>query len=132
MRTKKKNRKRIGTSLVLVLAALLPVAATARKKPTLDVYAVISGSVFQEGGYALPDADATLVPEPPSGARSSKSEKQQAVSDERGEFIFRVPPGPGTYTLVVAAKGYQSLRKSVAVEGQERVEVTFQLDRESK
>ena len=57
----------------------------------------------------------------------------QAVSDARGEFMFRVPPGPACTTpSSVAAKGYQSLRKSVAVEDQERVEVTFQLDRESK
>jgi len=132
MKTKKKSPKRIGTSLVLLLAALLPAAAAAKKKPALDVYAVISGSVFQESGYALPDADVTLVAEPPSGASSAKAEKMQAVSDARGEFIFRVPPGPATYSIVVAAKDYQSLRKSVTVEGQERVEVTFQLDRESK
>lgn len=132
MRTKKKNPKRIGISLLLVLAALLPTAAAAKKKPALDVYAVISGSVFQESGYALPDADVTLVAEPSSGASTAKAEKQQAVSDARGEFIFRVPPGPASYAIVVAAKGYQSLRKSVAVESQERVEVTFQLDRESK
>jgi hypothetical protein len=117
---------------VLLVAALLPTAAAAKKKPALDVYAVVSGSVFQESGYALPDADVTLVAGPPSGAAISKVDKQQTVSDSRGEFIFRVPPGPATYSIVVAAKGYQSLRKSVTVEGQERVEVTFQLDRESK
>jgi hypothetical protein len=88
--------------------------------------------VFQESGYALPDADVTLVVESPSGASTAKSDKQQTVSDDRGEFIFRIPPGPAHYTVIVAAKGYQSSRKSVAVEGQERVEVTFQLDRESK
>jgi hypothetical protein len=143
MKTKKKKRKKIGTSLVqstslmliaslvLLAAALLPAAAAAKKKPALDVYAVISGSVFQESGFALPDADITLVAESPSGA-SGKAEKMEAVSDARGEFVVRVPPGPAHYTVVVAAKGYQSLRKSVAVEGQERVEVTFQLDRESK
>jgi hypothetical protein len=132
MRKKKKSLKRIGTSLLLVFAALLPVAAAAKKKPALDVYAVVSGSVFQESGYALPDADVTLVVESPSGASTAKSDKQQTVSDDRGEFIFRIPPGPAHYTVIVAAKGYQSSRKSVAVEGQERVEVTFQLDRESK
>ena len=138
---KKKRKKRIGTSLiggsligtgvVLLLAAFVPVAA-AKKKPALDTYAVISGSVFQESGYALPDAAVTLVAEPASGGAAVKEQKMEAVSDARGEFIFRVPPGPMNYAIVVAAKGYQSLRKSVAVEGQERVEVTFQLERESK
>jgi hypothetical protein len=142
MRTKKKRKKRIGTSLigtiligtslVLMVAALVPLAAAAKKKPALDTYAVISGSVFQEAGYALPDAAVTLVSEPASGSAPVKSQKMEAVSDARGEFIFRVPPGPMNYALVVAAKGYHSLRKSVTVEGQERVEVTFQLERESK
>lgn len=135
MRTKKKNRKRIGTSLVLLAAALLPLlpsAAAAKKKPAPDTYAVISGSVFEENSYALPDADVTLVAEVPSGARAAKAEKMQAISSPRGEFVFHVPPGPMHYTVKVAAKGYQSAQKSVAVEGQERVEVTFQLARESK
>jgi len=134
---KKKRKKRIGTSLigstsVLLLAALLPVAAAAKKKPAPDTYAMISGSVFQESGYALPDAIVTLVAEPASGTTAVKAQKMEAVSDARGEFILRVPPGPMNYSIVVAAKGYQSLKKSITVEGQERVEVTFQLERQSK
>jgi hypothetical protein len=133
MKTKKKRKKRIGTSLILLLVALLPAAAAAKKKPALETYALISGSVFQESGYALPDATITLVAEPPSGGGAAvKPQKMEAVSDARGEFIFRVPPSPMHYAIAVAAKGYQSLRKSVAVEGEERVEVTFQLERESK
>jgi hypothetical protein len=128
----KKRKKRIGTSLLLLAATLLPVAAAAKKKPPLDTYAMVSGSVFQESGYALPEAAITLVEEPASGGAPAKAQKMEAVSDARGEFIFRVPPGPTNYTVVVAAKGYQSMRKSVMVEGQERVEVTFQLERESK
>jgi hypothetical protein len=137
MRTKKRKKRiigtsLIGTSLVLLAATLLPAVAAAKKKPALDTYAVISGSVFQESGYALPDAAVTLLAEPASGGAAVKAQKMEAVSDARGEFLFRVPPGPMNYAIVVAAKGYQSLRKSVTVEGQERVEVTFQLDRESK
>jgi hypothetical protein len=56
----------------------------------------------------------------------------EAVSDARGEFLFRVSPVPMHYNVTVAAKGYQILRKSVIVEGEQRVEVTFQLERESK
>ena len=123
--------RRIVTSLVL-LAALLPVAAAGKKKPALDTYAIISGSVFQESGYALPDAAITLIADSAPGGTQGKSQKMEAVSDARGEFIFRVPPGPMNYAVVAAAKGYQSLRKPVRVEGQERVEVTFQLERESK
>ena len=128
----KKRKKRIGTSLLLLVATLLPGAAAAKKKPEPDTYAMISGSVFQESGYALPEAAITLIAEPASGSTAAKAQKLEAVSDARGEFIVRVPPGPANYTIVVAAKGYQIMRKSVMVEGLERVEVTFQLERESK
>jgi hypothetical protein len=128
----KKRKKRIGTSLLLLVATLLPGAAAAKKKPEPDTYAMISGSVFQESGYALPEAAITLIAQPASGSTAAKAQKLEAVSDARGEFIVRVPPGPANYTIVVAAKGYQIMRKSVMVEGQERVEVTFQLERESK
>jgi hypothetical protein len=128
----KKRKKRIGISLLLLVATLLPAAAAAKKKPALDTYAMISGSVFQESGYALSEAAITLIAEPASGGAPVKAQKMESVSDARGEFIFRVPPGPTNYAIVVAAQGYQSMRKSVMVEGQERVEVTFQLERESK
>ncbi len=140
MKRKRKPRKRIGTSgLVLralpalVLAVFLPLtapppASAAKKKPALDAYAVVSGSVFDDHGYALSDADVTLAADPPP----ANTKPMQAVSDARGEFIFHVPPGPASYTVVVTAKGRQAQRKSVSVQDQERVEVTFQLEPESK
>jgi len=91
--------------------------------------ALLSGSVFNDRGLALPDADVTIAPE---AAQTTKTKPIEAVSDARGEFVVRVPPGPASYIVAVHAKGYQSQRKSVAINDQERVEVTFQLERESK
>jgi hypothetical protein len=129
---KKRPKKRSGTKLVglaaLFLAAFLPLAATPKKKPARDTYAVVSGSVFQENGYALPDAAVTVAPE----AQPGKAGTMEATSNARGEFVVRVPPGPLRYVVAVDAKGYQTLRKTVNIEGQERVEVTFQLQRESR
>jgi hypothetical protein len=129
-KTRRKPRKRSGTSWVLLaslyLIALLP-AAVAKKKPALDTYAIVSGNVFDGGGYALAGADVFLTPE-----AQPKAKPMQSVSDARGEFVFRVPPGPAHYSVTVQTKGYQSQQKSVGVEDQERVEVTFQLQRESK
>ena len=127
MKKKRKLRKRIGTSLALLLVTFL-LAAAPKKKPALDTYAIVSGSVFGDNGYALPGANVILAPE----AETQKSKPVEIVSDARGEFVVRVPPGPMHYTVSVSAKGFQSQRKTVSVEDQERVEVTFQLERESK
>ena len=132
MRKKRKPRKRIGTSLTLLLAllvaAFLPLAATPKKKPVLDTYAVVSGTVFDDRGYALPGAAVILAPE----VEPTKANTIEMVSNAGGEFVVRVPPGPMHYSATAHAKGYQSQRKTVSVEDQERVEVTFQLERESK
>ncbi len=95
MKKKRKPRKRIGTSLPLVRSAasrrvFLPLAAAPKKKPVLDTYALVSGSVFNDSGFALPDADVTIAPE----AQPTKTKPIEIVSDARGEFVIRVPPGP--------------------------------------
>jgi len=54
MRKKRRLRKRIGTSLALVLAIFLGLPAAAKKKPALETYAVISGSVFMKAATLLP------------------------------------------------------------------------------
>jgi hypothetical protein len=136
MRKKRKKRKRIGTSAVLLACLFLIVhlsptyfslQAAAKKKPALDTYAIVSGSVFDDRGYALPDANVSVVPE-----ASARTKPMETVSSARGEFVFHVPPGPMHYIVTVEAKGYQSQHKSVSIEDQERVEVTFQLERQSK
>lgn len=127
-----KRKRRSGTSLmVLLLACVLP-AAAAQKKAVPRSYALVAGTVFQESGYALPNAGVTLIPEPQGDNARAKVKKLDAISDARGEFVFRVPPGSTQYTLKVAAKGFQPAQKSVSVQGEERVDVTFQLQPESK
>jgi hypothetical protein len=127
-----KRRKKSGASLaLLLLASILPVAG-AKKKAVPEGYALVSGSVFQENGYALANADVTLIPDPQPDSAALKLKKIQAVSDARGEFVFRVPPASMRYIVRVAAKGFQNAEKPVDVQGEERVEVTFQLPPESK
>jgi len=133
---KKRKKRRIGISLLFLLAAVVPLAANGGDKKTAELYALVGGTVFQESGFALPNAVVTLFPEPQAGDSPAKAKKMQAASDERGEFVFRVPAGAVHYTIRiaarVAAKNYQTQEKSVAVEREERVDVTFQLQPESK
>jgi hypothetical protein len=141
-RTKRRRspKKRIGISQwalpALILLSLLPLRAAPKKKPALDTYAVLSGSVFTDGGYALPGADVTVAPEVPGDGSPNGSPKKtkpvEMVSDARGEFVVRIPPGPMQYLVTVSSKGYQSQQKTVGVQDQERVEVIFQLEPQSK
>jgi hypothetical protein len=132
-RRKMKRKRRSGTSLALFLIAFLPLATQAAKKKVVpEAYGLVSGTVFRESGYTLPNADVTLLPDPQPDSAPLKVKKLQAVSDPRGEFVFRVPPASMRYSVKVAAKGYLSQQKSVTVQGEERIEVTFQLQPESK
>jgi len=134
MKTRKKRKKRrIGISLLFLLAAIIPLGANAGdKKTSAESYALVGGTVFQESGFALPNAVITLIPEPLASDSAAKAKKMQASSDARGEFVFRVPAGAGRYTVRAAAKSYQTHEKFVTVERVERVDVTFQLQPESK
>ncbi|MBZ5610407.1 MAG: carboxypeptidase-like regulatory domain-containing protein [Acidobacteriia bacterium] len=133
MKRKKRSGTRLAFPLLALLVAILPPAASAAKKKLAPAaYGLVSGTVFQESGYALPDADVVLIPDPQPDSAPVKVKKLQAISDARGEFVFRVPPAPMRYTVTVTAKGFQVQQKSVTVQGEERVDVTFQLQAESK
>jgi hypothetical protein len=55
----------------------------------------------------------------------------KATADARGEFVFRVPPGPMRYIVTASAKGMKTEEKPVTVQDGERVDVTFMLVEES-
>lgn len=91
-------------------------------------HAVVAGTVFRENGFSLPGATVTLVVKD----ANKKAKKLQSVSDSRGEFAFRVPPGAATYVVRASTKGFQAVEKEASVSGEERVEVTLMLPAESK
>jgi hypothetical protein len=129
---RKKRKKRIGISLLL-LAVVGSLPALADKKKAAEPYFLVAGTVFQESGFALPNAEVVLAPDPPPDAPRTKIKKLQTVSDSRGEFAFRVPTTPMRYIITVRAKGFQSGEKPVTVQGEDgRLDVTFQLHEESK
>jgi hypothetical protein len=129
---RRKRRKRIGISLLFLLIGILPLAQAGKKTAEPDSYALVSGTVFRDPGFALPNAAVTLTPNPSPGSSPTKIKKQQSVTNSRGEFVFRVPPAGMRYTVRAAAKGYRDEEKSVDVEGETRIEVTLSLHEESK
>jgi hypothetical protein len=132
MRKKKRSGARFAFSLFLILGAAAPLARADKKKPASPSYGLVAGTVFQASGYALPNASVSLLPDPQSDSAGLKVKKMETTSDARGEFVFRVPPAPMQYVLTVSAKGFLPQQKSVRIEGEQRIDVTFQLEPESK
>jgi hypothetical protein len=108
---------------VMLLGAGVSLRAADRKP---EPHAVVAGTVFKESGFSLEGATVTLVPK---GA--AKPKPLRTTSDARGEFAFRVRPGPGTYVVKASMKGFQPAEKEASVAGEERVEVTLILSAES-
>jgi len=127
----RRKKKRIGISLLL-LAVLVPLTAKDKKKQALEPYGLVGVSVFRDPGIALPNVEVSLEPVAARDTTPVKIKKMQAVSNSRGECVFRVPTAAMNYTVKVAAKGYHPEDKSVKVEGEIRVDVTFMLHEESK
>jgi hypothetical protein len=129
---RRKRKKRTGASLLLWLLAILAPAQAGKKNSEPESYALVTGTVFRDPGFALPDAIVTLTPDPGRESLPAKIKKMQTVCNPRGEFVFRVPPLNMLYTVKAAAKGYHDEQKPVEVHGEARVEVTFSLHEESK
>ncbi len=95
-------------------------------------YAIVEGTVFHEPGLALPDAKVVL-----QLRDQAKSKKQEAVTNYRGEFQFRVPATAAVYVVKATMKGFHPDQKDAAIAGgaaagQERVTINLVLAPESK
>lgn len=123
----------IGSSLLAALLLLAPTASADRKR-TAEAYGMIGVTVFREPGFALPGAEIKLAPDPEGvdPATVKKWKGLKGISDERGEFVFRVPTAAMRYSIRAMAKGYLPQQKQVSIEGEQRMDVTFQLAPESK
>ena len=127
--------RRIGSSALWCLLILLAGAAHADKKKekaAAQPYAVLGGTVFRESGMSLPGAEVSIVPDPQPGQTPVKIQNPKAVSDNRGEFAFRVPSTPMRYTVSAKAKGFEGRQKSADIEGEIRIDVTLILPAVSK
>jgi len=131
----RRKRKRTGSSLLLAVACLLavfPSSVPGRKqeKPAVAPYAIIAGTTFRPPGFALPGASIRVEPEQKE-VSGMKLKRADGVTDSRGEFAVRVPAVPSKWTVHVQAKGYAGQSITVAVEGEQRYELTFQMEPDS-
>jgi hypothetical protein len=113
--------KQRGTGLIA--ASLLAVAGLTQ--PPLwaqTITGVVSGTVVDASGAAVPRAPVTLV-------NSGIGLRQSATSSVSGDFVFPSVQ-PGTYSVIVEAHGFKRYeRTGVQVTAAERVNAgTIQLD----
>lgn len=132
-RMRKIGSKSLSLLLLLSLAALPSLSQTKEKKDkeksSPAAYALVAGTVFRPPGFALPGAEVVITP---AASRSGKTKfkKEKVKTDARGEFAVRLPPVPLSYSVRVEMKGFKSSEKSVSIEGEERKDLTFQLEPE--
>lgn len=117
--------RRTTTRTRVFLLAFASVVAVAQKKQ--EPYAIVGGSVFHESGLALPGAKVVL-----SAKERPEKKLQEQVSSPRGEFAFRVPPGPAIYLITASLKGFQTASREVEIEAQEQIHKTLLLVPASK
>ena len=135
MTRKKKVRTTSGSNLarlILALFVLLVAPAGAEKKPkkpsaASEAFSVIAGTVYRPPGFALPGAEIEVTPE-----TEGKPKKMKAVSDVRGEFALRVPVVPMKYKVDVKGNGYLPQQQTVAIEGEQRRDLSFRLEPAAK
>ncbi len=88
-------------------------------------YALIAGTVFRENGLAFPGVLVDLKP-----SRTGKGFKKQSMpTTPRGEFVFRVPAAEMSYQVSLAPSGYRPEAKDVKIVGDERIDLSFLLER---
>jgi alpha-aminoadipate/glutamate carrier protein LysW len=90
-------------------------------------YTIVEGTVFHEPGLALPDAKVEL-----RARDDAKAKKQEALTNSRGEFLFRVPAKQAVYVVKATMKGFEPQQAEApvaggAASGQERVTVNLVL-----
>lgn len=121
-------RRKPESSLFLLFPALClaQILLAQGTKPKAEPYAIVAGTVFRDPGFAQPGASVVLA------LKSAPEKKlQQQISSPRGEFAFRVPPGPNTYLVTATLKGFKMARQEIEIQGQEQINATLLLVAES-
>lgn len=113
-----------------VFAGALAAPAAAGKNPAPS--GVLAGTVFSDAGFAQRGAQVVVRAVPEEGVKRPKPSEWKLVTDGRGEFAVRVPAGRIRYEIEVRADGFLPQKKETYVGIDERVELSFLLERQTK
>lgn len=114
--------RRVTIGLALVIAGLAAVPAVAQQKG--NDYALIYGTVWGPDNRPLAGVPIKI-------RRSDKKKAQwELVSDRRGEFAQRVPPGKAEYLVwadIKHPKGENPPQTTAQITGNERIDISLHL-----
>jgi len=116
------------------LSLILATSAAAKKKDSAaaEPFAIIAGTTYRPPGRSLAGARVRVRQEQSGDAERHKLKPIEAVTDSRGEFAIRVPAVRSKWTVDVSAKGHLTQSKSVTIEGEQRLELSFLLEPEAE
>ena len=123
----RKTGNRLLAALLAFSCSFPLVASSPKEKNQQAAFALIAGTAFRPPGFSLPGARVEVRPESPKNA-GVKLKKLESVTDARGEFAIRVAAVPMKWTVHVKADGYSPNEKTVSIDGEQRVDVNFQLE----
>jgi hypothetical protein len=113
-----------AAGLLLALAATICSPCFAQEKKSAKDYALIYGTVWNAENRAIAGVPVKIQ------RVGDKKAKWQQVSDRRGEFAQRVPPGENEYVVVAdikVPKGGTKPQTKVHVQNNERVDISLHL-----
>jgi hypothetical protein len=89
----------------------------------------LSGSVFNENGFSLPGVRIELFR---LGADGSARKIDGRLTNESGQFVFRLPPDKAAYRITAKAEGVEAQTKDVEIDGALVYRVAFTVQRPPK
>jgi hypothetical protein len=87
----------------------------------------VGGSVFNEEGRSVPRARVEIARVGSDGVKGKRIDGR--LTNETGQFIFRLPPDKATYRLTVKSEGVEDQTKDVEVDGALVYRVAFTIQR---
>jgi Carboxypeptidase regulatory-like domain len=91
--------------------------------------AKLGGSVFNEGGFSVPNVRVELAR---LNADGTTKKLDGRLTNESGQFIFRLSPDKATYRVTVKAEGAEAQTKDVEIDGAQVYRIAFTIQRPPK
>ena len=86
-------------------------------------FSLVKGTIFTSDGHPVLGAKVTIV-RTDIEAKQQKKSRKETLSDQQGEFAFRMDVGPAKFHLTVETPGFPKQEKDVEVGSDERADIS--------